>query len=152
MIWTDVSFVNNKDLTLHIEYVICLANAINKANVIHWSSFKCKRVTRFVLIAKFYVMTHEFDLDVVLKAIMSKMFSIIVFSILCIDFKLLYDCLIKLSTIREKRLMINIISLRQSYKRRKIIEVKSIQKHNNSIDSMIKTKSSSALKTIIKTN
>jgi uncharacterized membrane protein (GlpM family) len=152
MILTNVSFVNNKDLSSQIKYVICLANATNKVNVIHWSSIKCERVTRFVLIAKLYVITHEFDIDAIIKTIMSKMLSITVFLVLCIDFKSLYDCLIKLSTTREKRLIINVMSFRQSYERREIIEVKWIHEHNNSIDSMIKTKSSFALKTIIKTN
>jgi hypothetical protein len=112
MILTDVSFVNNKDLLSQIEYVICLANATNKANVIHWSSIKCKWVTRSVLIAKLYVMIHEFDINAVLKTIMLKMLSITILLVLCIDFKSLYDCLIKLSTTREKRLMINVMSLR----------------------------------------
>jgi hypothetical protein len=69
-------------------------------------------------------MIHEFDINAVLKTIMLKMLSITVSLILCIDFKLLYDYLIKLSTTREKRLMINVISLRQLYERQEIIEVK----------------------------
>jgi hypothetical protein len=69
-------------------------------------------------------MTHEFDIDAVFKVIISKMLSIIVFLVLCIDFKSLYDCLIKLSTTREKRLMINVMNLRQLYERREIIEMK----------------------------
>ena len=42
---------------------------------------------------------------------------------MCINSKSLYDYLIKLKTIQEKRLMINILYLRQSYKRREIIEI-----------------------------
>ena len=41
----DTSFANNKDLSLQIRYVIVLANAIKKANIIYWSLVKCKRVT-----------------------------------------------------------------------------------------------------------
>ncbi len=44
--------------------------------------------------------------------------------ILIIDFKSLYDCLIRLRTIVKKRLMMNVMILRQSYERREIIEVK----------------------------
>jgi hypothetical protein len=69
-------------------------------------------------------MIHELDINAILKAIMSKMLSITVLLVFCIDFKLLYDYLITLSITREKRLMINVMSLRQSYKRREIIEVK----------------------------
>jgi len=38
-------------------------------------------------------------------------------TIICTDLYSLYKCLVKLSTIKEKRLIINIIALWQSYKR-----------------------------------
>ena len=38
--------------------------------------------------------------------------------------KFLYDCLVKLGTTQEKGLMIDVMSLRQSYKWQKITEVK----------------------------
>jgi hypothetical protein len=45
LVFTNASFANNKDLSSQIGYVIVLANATKKANIIHWSSVKCKRVT-----------------------------------------------------------------------------------------------------------
>jgi hypothetical protein len=39
------------------------------------------------------------------------------------DSYLLYKCLVKLGTTKEKRLMINIMALRQSYKRRELTEI-----------------------------
>jgi hypothetical protein len=54
----------------------------------------------------------------------------------------------------EKRLMIDVMTLRQSYERREIIEMKWIDESNNFVDSMIKTsfKAFSALKQIIDIN
>ncbi|KAI0993903.1 hypothetical protein K3495_g14281, partial [Podosphaera aphanis] len=43
--FTDSSFANNRDLTSQIGYVIVLADANNNANIIHWQSVKCRRVT-----------------------------------------------------------------------------------------------------------
>jgi hypothetical protein len=48
--------------------------------------------------------------------------------------------------------MIDVMTLRQFYERREITEMIWIHDINNSVDSMIKTKSSSALKTMIDTN
>jgi hypothetical protein len=48
MIFTNSSFANNRDLFSQIDYVICLADATH-ANILHWSSIKCKRVIRSVL-------------------------------------------------------------------------------------------------------
>ncbi len=69
-------------------------------------------------------MIHDFDVDSVLKATLTKMFDVLIFLILVTDSKSLYDCLIRLSIIVKKRLMIDVMTLRQSYERREIIEVK----------------------------
>jgi hypothetical protein len=81
-------------------------------------------VTRSVLAVELYAMVHDFDVDSVLKAILTKMLDNLIPLILVTDFKSLYDCLIRLRTIVEKRLMMNIMTLRQSYERREITEVR----------------------------
>ncbi len=54
------------------------------------------------------------------------------------DFYLLYKCLVKLGTIKEKRLIIDIIALRQSYKCCEIAEIQWIYRDNNPLDTMMK--------------
>jgi hypothetical protein len=154
VIFIDVFFANNRDLSSQIEYVICLIDAINTTNVLHWSSVKCKRVTRSVLAAELYAITHDFDVDSVLKAILTKTFDVLILLILVTDSKSLYDCLIRLEITVEKRLMIDVMILRKSYERREIIEIKWIDESNNFVDSIIKTsfKAFLALKQIIDIN
>ena len=48
--------------------------------------------------------------------------------------------------------MVDLIYLRQAYKRREIIEVKWIRGGNNPVDAMTKAKPCQALKTLINTN
>ena len=48
--------------------------------------------------------------------------------------------------------MIDVMSFRQSYKRREVTKIKWIYSHNNPADSMTKSKASTALKTVIDTN
>jgi hypothetical protein len=81
-------------------------------------------MTRSVLAAELYAMIHDFDVDSVLKATLTKMLDVSILLILITDFKSLYDCLIRLDTTVEKRLMIDVMTLRQSYERREITEVK----------------------------
>ncbi len=81
-------------------------------------------MTRSVLAAELYAMVHDFDVDSVLKATLTKMFDVPISLTLVTDSKSLYDCLIRLEITIEKRLMIDVMALRQSYERREIIEVK----------------------------
>jgi hypothetical protein len=69
-------------------------------------------------------MIHDFDVDSVLKATLTKMLRILISLILIIDSKFLYNCLIRLKIIVEKRLMMSVMILRQFYERRKITEMK----------------------------
>jgi hypothetical protein len=50
----------------------------------------------------------------------------------------LYKCLVKLGTTKEKRLIINIMALRQSYKRRELTEVQWINRQDNPVDAITK--------------
>jgi len=52
-----------------------------------------------------------------LKIIIDRLKLPIIPIIVCTDLYSLYKCLVKLSTTKEKRLIIDIMALRQSYKR-----------------------------------
>ncbi len=71
-------------------------------------------------------MIHDFDVESILKTILNQMLrkKISISLILIIDSKSLYDCLIRLGIIVEKRLMIDVMILRQFYERKEITEVK----------------------------
>jgi hypothetical protein len=152
VIFTNSFFANNRDLFSQIDYVICLADSINMINILHWSSIKCKWTTRNVLTVELFAMIHDFDVESILKSIFIKMLATDISLILITDSKSLYNCLIRLNITIEKRLMIDVMILRQFYERREITEMIWIHDINNSIDSMIKTKSSSTLKTMIDIN
>jgi hypothetical protein len=131
-VFTDSSFANNHDFTSQIGFVIVLADKHNKANIIHWSSIKCKGVTRSVLASKLYGMAHGFDIRATFKSTLEKILRIKTLSLfLCTDSKSLYDCLVKLRTTQEKRLIVDLMCLRQSYERQKITEIKWIDGDNN---------------------
>ena len=72
--------------------------------------------------------------------------------VICTDSKSLYDCLVRLGTTQEKRLMVDIMCLRQAYERREITEVKWIDGDTNPADSMTKAKPSGALKLLLNIN
>jgi hypothetical protein len=151
MIFIDAFFAN-VDLHSQIDYVICLIDDLNKANIIHWFFTKCKRVIRSVLAAELYAMTHGFDSDSVIKSIIERILNIFLSMILLTDSRSLYDCLVKLEITSEKRLMIDLMCLRQFYERREITEIRWIDDEFNSVDVMTKSNSCQALSRLIDTN
>jgi hypothetical protein len=153
VVFTDSSFANNTDLTSQIGYVITLADATGKANIVHWSSIKCKRVTRSVLASELYAMTHGFDIAAAIKSTIDRALLMTLPMVMCTDSKSLYDCLVRLGTTQEKRLMIDILCLRQSYERREIAELKWIDGNTNPADAMTKSaKACPALTQLVDSN
>ena len=137
----DSSFANNHDLSSQIGFVIVLADKDDKANILHWSSIKCKRVTRSVLASELYGMAHGFDTAAAIKTTIERILQLEQLPItLCTNSKSLYDCLVKLGTTQEKRLMVDLMCLRQSYERREIAEIKWIDGNSNPADAMTKSK------------
>ena len=152
LVFTDASFANNRDLSSQIGYVLVIADANGRANILHWSSTKCKRVTRSVLASELYGMAHGFDIGASVKSTIDRALRVNLPLVLCTDSKSLYECLVKLGTTQEKRLMIDVMCLRQAYERREIAEVRWIKGDSNPADSMTKLKPSNALKLLIDTN
>jgi hypothetical protein len=151
MIFTDAAFANTFDLHSQIDYVICLVDEVH-INLIHWSSIKCKRVIRSALTIELYAMINDFDVEAIIKSIIERMLQISLSLILLTDSKSLFDCLVKLDTTSEKWLMIDLMCLRQFYKRREIAEIRWIDEDSNLADAMTKFKFCNALISLIDTN
>jgi hypothetical protein len=153
LVFTDSSFANNPDYSSQIGFVIALADKNDQANILHWSSVKCKRVTRSVLASELYEMAHGFDIRAVLKSTLEQIMKIRHLPmVLCTNSKSLYECLVKLGTTQEKRLMVDIMTLRQSYERREITEVVWIDGKFNPADAMTKAQPCQALQNLIDSN
>ncbi len=151
MIFTDAAFANAFDLHNQIDYVICLTNDVY-INLIHWSSIKCKRITKSVLTIELYAMINDFDVEAIIKSIIKRILHISLSLILLTNFRSLFDCLIKLDIIVEKRLMIDLMCFRQSYERRKIAKIRWIDENINLADAMTKSKFCNALIKLIDIN
>lgn len=85
-------------MLLKICWIICLPDRINKIDIIYWSLIKYKQVICSILIIKFYKIALRFDIRAVLKAKIEKILRFAILSVLYINSKFFYNCLIKLYT------------------------------------------------------
>jgi hypothetical protein len=72
--------------------------------------------------------------------------------VVCTDSFSLYECMVRLGTTKEKRLMIDIMAIRESYERREISEMRWITGDSNPADAMTKATPNSCLQTFVSTN
>ncbi len=164
-VFVDGSFANNKDFSSQIGYLIILANETNsttndefviKGNLIYYSSTKSKRVTRSVLASEIYGIVGGVDMAIAInttiKMITEQLGFLHILIIVYTDSYSLYECLVKLSTTKEKRLMIDIMALRQSYERREITEIQWIDGKDNPADAITKSTPNKALEEFIDSN
>jgi hypothetical protein len=162
-VFVDGSFANNKDLSSQIGYLIIIANENDgtdeftiKGNLIHYSSTKSKRVTRSVLASEIYGMVGGVDMAIAINTTIRMISGQLGFPptpiVVCTDSYSLYECLVKLGTTKEKRLMIDIMALRQSYERREITEIRWIDGKDNPADAMTKSTPNKALEEFIDSN
>ena len=162
-VFVDGSFANNEDLSSQIGYLIILANESvgdNEfkvtGNLIHYSSIKSKRVTRSVLASEIYGMVGGVDMAIAINTTIQMITEQLTLPktsiVVCTDSYSLYECLVKLGTTREKRLMIDIMALRQSYERREIMEIRWIKGDDNPADAMTKSSPNRSLEQFVDTN
>jgi hypothetical protein len=166
-VFVDGSFANNKDFSFQIGYLIIIANETEtiytgnneftiKGNLIYYSFTKTKRVTRSVLASEIYGIVKGVDMAIAINTTIKIITKQLGFPqtpiVVCTNLYLLYEYLVKLGITQEKRLMIDIIALRQSYKRREITEIRWIDRKDNPADAMTKSTPNKALKKFINTN
>jgi len=69
-----------------------------------------------------------FDSSMALSTILNQVINYLgmprILVVICIDFRLLYNYLVRLSIIDKKRLIIDIILLREAYKKKEISEIR----------------------------
>lgn len=164
-VFVDGSFANNEDLTSQLGFVIVLANesidADNdrftiKGNIVHFSSTKSKRITRSVLASEVYGMVAGVDMAHVISSTIQIITTHLhlppIPTIVCTDSYSLYECLVKLGTTKEKRLMIDIMALRQSYERRELFEIRWINGSDNPADALTKSAGNKTLEFLVSNN
>ncbi|KAK1992174.1 hypothetical protein LX36DRAFT_685044 [Colletotrichum falcatum] len=96
-VFVDRLFTNNANLTFN--------NHTTTGNIIYFSSTKYKRVTWSILTSEIYAIVASVDIVYWLTILLIP-------TVIYTNLYSLYECLIKLSTTKEKRLIIDIIALR----------------------------------------
>jgi hypothetical protein len=109
-----------------------------------------------VLALEIYSIVKNVNITIVINIIIKIITKQLGFSqtliVVCTNLYLLYECLVKLGSTQEKRLIIDIIALWQLYKQREITKIWWIDEKDNFADVITKSTLNKALEKLINTN
>ena len=154
MLFTDASFANCDDLKSQIGFVLVLADKKNNANIVHFGSSRCKRVTRSVMAAEVHGLVYGFDSAFIEKNIIEELLGTSIPMDVYVDSKTLFNIVAKDGNTAEKRLKIDMWAIRESYDKKEIRNIYWIASSMNLADQLTKPilLNDTALWNVMKTN
>jgi ribonuclease HI len=151
-VYADSSFANNRDLSSQLGCAIYLVDNDRKCALLHWSSKKARRVTRSTMAAELFALINAFDVGLALQnlasEILGRKISINVFT----DSQTAWDSVTSLCSTTEKRLLIDIYGLRESYRTGELQNLCRIDTRFNPSDVLTKINSGDYFAHVLRTN
>ena len=151
IVYTDAAFSTNADHTSQLGYLIMLSDDSKKCNILHYSSSKSKRVARSVLGSEIYAFADGFDFAFCLKTDLEKILKKRIPLQMYTDSKFLFDVITTASSLREKRLLIDIAVVKEAYYKQDISQVGHIFSDQNPADALTKPSNCPALNSVLDT-
>ena len=138
VVFSDASFANNPDLSTQLGYVVVLADGTGRSNILHFSSYKSKRVVRSVLAGETHAFADAFDVAFTMRHELRRLIGKEVKMTMLTDSMSLFKVIINSSVFTGKRLMIDISAARQAYERSDIDHIGWIPSDSNIANGLTK--------------
>jgi hypothetical protein len=154
VVFTDASFANAEGYRSQLGFVICVVDDELNANIVHFGSQRCKRVTRSVMAAELHALIVGFDNALIIREILNEMLGREIHVDVYIDSKTVFDTVTRLSATLEKRLQIDAFALQESHLRGELRSLLWIPSEQNCADALTKESylEGSALRRLMATN
>lgn len=137
-VFTDSSFANTPSLHSQLGFIVLLCDASGRANIIHYCSYKSKRVVRSVMGGECYAFADAFDFAFSLRHDMQKIMSKRIPLQLYTDSDSLFKVISKNSSTTERRLMIDLQATREAYGNKEIADIGWVRSEDNPADALTK--------------
>lgn len=150
-VYSDASFANCPDFRSQLGYVVFMRDKHDCCSLISWASNRSKRVTRSVLAAELFALSHAYDVGFGLRHTLSSLLGREVPLKIYTDSKTLFQSVTNLTSMSEKRLLIDIAVLRDAYRNGDLKHFAHIDTAENPADGMTKPRASSFLVKALRT-
>jgi hypothetical protein len=140
VVYCDASFAANWDLTSQLGFLIFLWDSFGKICLLDGASKKRDRVTRSIT-SELYAITLGFDRAFLLRDALFKATSIYFDIAVITNSMQIFGAITKLTQVREKRLLIDTYSLRNSYISGELSAIWPVRSERNLADPLAKVDS-----------
>jgi hypothetical protein len=153
-VFTDASFANCDDYKSQLGFVICMKDKTDAANIVHFGSSKCRRITRSVMAAELHGLVMGFDHAFMVASILQDILQREIAIDGYIDSKTVFDTVTRLASTMEKRLQIDVAGLQESHMKGELRSLYWIPSEQNYSDPLTKEsyQKESALRRLMCTN
>lgn len=145
-VYTDASFVTNDGLASQLGIVLLLCDFGDNAHIIDYRSNKTRKVVRSTMggeVAAFMEgFNHPFSFARDLQAVLGRIVLVYMYT----DPKQLFDASTRGNQTTERRLMVEIMAVRQAYRRFETTAIRLVRGEDNQADELSKIKDKSALR------
>ena len=138
LLFTDASFACTPNLKSRMGFVLVLGDTEGRANILAWGSQVCSRVTRSVMAAELLALVYGFDCAHVVQNSLRETLGFDVPIYAHVDSRTVFNTVAKHNSTLEKRLQIDVHSIRQSYRRGEIYSLSWISGKTNPADGLTK--------------
>lgn len=149
-VYTDASPANNDDLSSQLGFIALLCDNNDYAHILDYSSKKSKRAVRFIHGGDVYAFADGLERAFMLRQELKTVYNRITPLQILTDSLQMFDVNTKASPTTERRLMIDIVAVREAYKLQEISNVRLVHSEHKSADGTTKIKLKKALEELLK--
>lgn len=144
-VFVDAGFGASLDSSFQLGLIITEIVKNVYVDVVHYGSLKSKRIMKSVLAPELFGMVHGFNIPSIIRLTFNAMLDKVIPLHVYTDSRSLYDCPKRINQTTEKRLLIDLQMIRQSYERREITKAFWISTKQNPADAFTNATTTSAL-------
>lgn len=137
-VFSDSSFANAEEKRSQLGFVVLLCDDSGRANVLHYASYKSKRVVRSTMGGEVFAFADGFDYGYSLRHDLERMTGRKIPLLMYTDSDSVFKVIVKNSMTTERQLMIDLEATRQAYGRRGISDIGWVRSADNPADGMTK--------------
>lgn len=151
-IYSDASFGTNTDVSSQIGFIVLFCDKNDNFHVLDYASRKAKRVARSITGGDVHAISEAFDAAFMLRHDLEDFHGSKIPLHMFNDSHQLFDVMTKVSSTSERRLMIDVAALRESYNSFEIDQLVLLRGKMNIADALTKATPNCRLDTLLSTS